>query len=103
MVSVLRADGVLRATAQGAKPRKVADLLACSGCAACSALLKTSERNILAAYARRHADALVRGELFFPELFTYPEHPEHPEQTRIYAVFQRTAYPEHLPSLPGAL
>jgi hypothetical protein len=27
------------------------------------------------------------GELFFPELFTYPEHPEHPEQISIYAGF----------------
>jgi hypothetical protein len=34
------------------------------------------------------------------QTFLYPEHPEHPEQSRIYAGFSQSPYPEHSPLHP---
>jgi hypothetical protein len=69
MVSVLRAGCVLRATAQGGQTRKVADLLGCSGCSACTGYPKTPGRELLATYAFYRADALVFSELLSPRSF----------------------------------
>src|SRR3954453_4244540 len=69
MVSVLRAGRVLRATAQGGQTRKVADLLGCSGCSACTGDPKTPGRELLATYAFYRADALVFSGLLSPRSF----------------------------------